>query len=459
MTDFTNEKDWRGACGILWVEEESATLFRVRRGVAEEITVFAQEEAGEARFARWREACAEIPLRILANLPDGDFRVERLPRLSGRERARVVARKSRQFFPGTPYVMAQPLGRGREKNEEIFFSSLPALWLERWVRRAKPCLGIYAAPQLLAANAPETSALLLTLHGAHLRQTLALRGVARFSRLLRLSITAPGAARGQLIVEETERLGAYFRRQNLAAPQPLPIAPLFPRAAEEEILFRERFPRAEVPFLVSEEPTPLWFARQLAARPPRTHYAPADLCRGAALPVQKKLLLSLGALLCAAGLVSGAWFWREGERFAKETARLNAEIAALEQTARETATDFSAQNADRLRDWLRLLPDPGSEASLARMIVVLHRFSALCDRFPELELTALEWETASQSLMISGALTPETAEETFARAYVRAAQREGWKAEILEAEKEGAVRFRLAAAPNEASFAKQRGAE
>ncbi|MDR2637154.1 MAG: hypothetical protein LBB55_02345 [Zoogloeaceae bacterium] len=408
---------WDSERHILLIESDGARLYR-EEDLRAPLAAFAADAAGYAEWKAWRGQHPRLPLLCLANLPDEGFVNTRIPRLPARERKDVLARKIRQHFPDTPYVCARSLQGGKQekgerREERLLLAALPAIFLDSWLDGAEAgsLLGLYALAQLcepLAATlALPKNAILLTLHGGSLRQTLLLDGVPCFSRLTDLA--EEHGERGAYIREETQRLCAYLARQHLVAPETLlPLCPLFPLAESERESLQAAFPLADIPTNIAVDET--LFLGLLARHRPKTQYAPPRLCGGHSSWRRGLAWLGLACLL--AGLAHGGWQLHQAEAFRQraESAEASirvaeAELAALRQSAQSSdpssdpstyeAAEIDPEAAEAVLAALESLPDHGRE-NLAILMETLHRISALVERQAGLRLERLEWKGATR---------------------------------------------------------------
>lgn len=196
---------------------------------------FAATEEGLADFTAYLKAHRNCPLRILVNSRDEGQQIEIIPYLSSRDRQAVIARKTRQLFPGTPLATAISLGweKGERRNERLLLWALTRSaglepWLDCIADAGAPLAGIHALSQLgpsllrKAAKLPERC-LLLTVLDRSIQESFLIDGKTAFSRLV--SIPENGTAdTGSILAAESARLHRYLSGQNqIGSQESLPL--------------------------------------------------------------------------------------------------------------------------------------------------------------------------------------------------------------------------------------------
>ena len=153
-------------------------------------------DAGEAAFSDFLRNWQNIPVRLVVDLIEEDFRIETLPHLRGMDRRSVLARRLTQLYRGSPFRTAVIQGRetsGRRDDialcTAITQSEGLVTWLDILARWRIPLLGIYPAAvlgeALLRAARIEAEQLqLITLLGdGAVRISFFQRGRLKFSRI------------------------------------------------------------------------------------------------------------------------------------------------------------------------------------------------------------------------------------------------------------------------------------
>lgn len=165
------------------------------RGQLRAVQEFTDDEAGQREFMVFLRTLRRVPLYIVVDTLDEDYRFDTLPRASGRDQAELVQRKLRQTYRNTPYCNAQVVLRDKQNKREdhYFFAALtnPEVldpWLNLVLARKLPIVGIYMAPLSMgpivrSVGLADRNTLVVTQHAAGLRQTFFKDGQFRVSRL------------------------------------------------------------------------------------------------------------------------------------------------------------------------------------------------------------------------------------------------------------------------------------
>ena len=157
---------------------------------------FANDASGLAAFRQLVVRHARLPVLLVVDTVDEDYRSEMLPHVQGRPRAELLARKLRQVFRNARFIGAWRQARetaGR-RDDRYLLAALPdAEWLTPWLsvlhREQVPLAGItplaVAYQHLLARlRAQEAHVLLACRFNTSLRLSYYHHGQLRFSRLI-----------------------------------------------------------------------------------------------------------------------------------------------------------------------------------------------------------------------------------------------------------------------------------
>jgi hypothetical protein len=182
---------------LIGIAAESVTVADWRGGRIVECRAFADNETGQAGFKDYLTQFTNVPVYILVDAVEEDYRFETLPHASGSDRADMVGRKIKQNYRNTPYTAAVLLGRDTDKrrDDRYLFSALtnPELigdWLQSVAARGLPVAGIYLLPMvnvelLEKLDAKATNTLIVAQHASGLRLTFFRDRRFRLSRLTR----------------------------------------------------------------------------------------------------------------------------------------------------------------------------------------------------------------------------------------------------------------------------------
>jgi len=140
---------------LIAISGQGATAAHWRSSRVVEARTFPDNETGQAGFKDFLAGFSDVPVYIVVDAIEEDYRFETLPHAFGRDRADMVNRKLRQHYRNTPYMSATLLGRdsGKRRDDRYLFSALtnPELindWLQAVVARGLPVGGIYLLPML-----------------------------------------------------------------------------------------------------------------------------------------------------------------------------------------------------------------------------------------------------------------------------------------------------------------------
>ncbi len=118
---------------------------------------FAHDEDGLASYKEHLARFSNVPVEIMVDAVEEDYRFETLPHVSGGDRTELVTRKLKQHYRNTPYIAAVLLGRESDKrrDDRYLFSALtnPDLiteWLQPVTALGLPLAGIYLLPMVSA---------------------------------------------------------------------------------------------------------------------------------------------------------------------------------------------------------------------------------------------------------------------------------------------------------------------
>ncbi len=162
-----------------------------------ECRTFARDEDGLAGFKEYLAGFGNVPVQIMVDAVEEDYRFETLPHAGGSDRVDMVGRKLKQHYRNTPYIASALLGResDRRRDDRYLFSALtnPELiadWLQAVVARGLPVAGIYLLPMVSAElleklGEKATNLLLVAQHPDSLRLTFFRDRRFRLSRLTR----------------------------------------------------------------------------------------------------------------------------------------------------------------------------------------------------------------------------------------------------------------------------------
>jgi hypothetical protein len=396
-----------------------------RGGAFEDRREFEVNEAGVAAFDERAKALASLPVHLITDLAEEDFRPDTIPHTGGRDRDAIVTRKLGQIYRNTPYRYALILGREAEgrRDDRVIYAAITnaeALrpWLDALERHRVPLVGIHSAAilttRLAEALALPAEHLLLVVFtpGETLRQTYFRRGELRFTRLTPVDLEE-GRTVGTLLAEETTRTWQYLDNLRSFAvtdrlivaivAHPRDHAEIRPALQGFQQLGYELADSAALAARIGLKPAPATsnaeeILLQLFRRKPvENHFASAELRRDWTLRNVRNAVAAVSAVILVAGLAVGgmnlAQILRTGEddqQTARQVAETNREY---ERIASELPTGGVA--ASSMRDTVRFYtafiePYPTITGFMAPL-------SAALEKHPGVRLTQLAWQPADDA--------------------------------------------------------------
>ena len=182
---------------LICISAQQATAAHWRAGKIARLEQFVHDDDGLARFREFLAPHPNVPVFLMVDAVEEDYRLETLPHSWGSERAQMVARKLKQHYRNTPYMGAWLQGREADKrrDDRYLFSALTnpeivADWVRVIAGQELPLAAIYLLPMvsvgLLDRLQVRTPNLLVAAqHSGGLRLTFFRDRQFRLSRLTR----------------------------------------------------------------------------------------------------------------------------------------------------------------------------------------------------------------------------------------------------------------------------------
>jgi hypothetical protein len=376
---------------------------------------FTDTPNGLKDFASFLET-AKCPTYLLTDLIEEDFRHEIVPYLTGGSRTALLKRKFEQFYRGTPFHQATTLQRQKtgRRDVDMLFSALtnPALitpWLNIIQAGQIPLAGIYSVPQIsmpLVKNHPASHLLLISWEKySGLRQTYFSSHRLQISRLtpVHADLTFHDA-----VIKELSRTYQYLKSLSLLPAGQILDVRILCHADDRSILRSKllddenmRFDFADIEDIgkqlkidhhFTDSDASQIFLHQLVSSRPKTNYASAEHTRYYTLR-QMRVGFNWGAalLLLASVLWAASNAWQSGGK-ASEAESLTIQAQHLVKEARQITQNFPVTRAPAA--------DMRAGVSIMRKLdqyqpaplVILKPISATLDRFPQIDLTELDWQ-------------------------------------------------------------------
>ena len=180
---------------LLCVSNDRITVAVWRRRHLLSSVRFENNEAGWLAFGKFLRSAHGLPIHIIVDTVEEDFRFETLPHIRGRDRTEMVGRKLKQLYRATPYYSyaLQEREAGKRRDDRYLFAALtnPDLlipWLRAIEAEKLPVSGIY--PLALVSHSlierlklRHPNLLIISKNSAGLRQTFFKDLKFRISRL------------------------------------------------------------------------------------------------------------------------------------------------------------------------------------------------------------------------------------------------------------------------------------
>jgi len=182
---------------LIGISAQDATVAYWRAKRIVECRTFADNEAGQAGFKEHLAQFPTVPVHIVVDAVEEDYRFETLPHATGSDRADMVNRKLKQHYRNTPYLSAWLLGRdsGKRRDDRYLFSALTNSeligdWLQAVIARGLPVAGVHLMPMVTAGlldklDVKASNLLVVAQHAGGLRLTFFRDRQFRLSRLTR----------------------------------------------------------------------------------------------------------------------------------------------------------------------------------------------------------------------------------------------------------------------------------
>ena len=378
---------------ILHVTGDGLTAYGRQGGHWLAEAAFEPTAADRERFAAYLRTHRRQHFRLLADIARETLRLESLPRLRGRDRHTLIARKLAQAFPDTPWRLATPGGAARmpPQHEHLSLSALDdsavlAPWLAGIAASEARLAGMYGISQLLApvlAHLGQTppQCLLFLRDAGLLRQAFLVAGQPRFFRTL----PAFAGDAGELVAEAAKVQHYLHSQQLLSRGDPLPLFILLPDALI--LPDQQRLP------LPAHHTLTTLFLETLHTRPPRQQFADRELRRTARQANHCLAAACLATLLAVATLPVIADNLLRIRQMRAEIATSQGEAQRQQQRLSElpAATPQQGLSAPRLRQLTTGYGDLLRQQQHPRP--AYQQLSHLLDRHPGIGLDALDWHT------------------------------------------------------------------
>ena len=183
----------------LYVSADKLSVYHWRKGNLGESFLFDLDDVGRANFQRYLEESDNIPMTVLIDVIEEEFREDTIPHVFGADREALIKRKQSRLYRDVIYMYTLDQGREEEgrRDDRLLFMALTKdevlkPWLELLNEHKVPLSGILSIPLLLQSyikTLPDVSnhALVVTMQSiSGLRQTFFKDKKLKISRLSKL---------------------------------------------------------------------------------------------------------------------------------------------------------------------------------------------------------------------------------------------------------------------------------
>ena len=167
--------------------------------------MFAYSEDGLSAFKDYLAQVRSLPVHMLVDAVEEDYRLDSLPHSFGSERTEMVTRRLKQYYRNTPYCSARLQSRdtGKRRDDRYLFCALTnpeliAKWVRAVIERGLPMAGIYLLPTVSQdlvekLQLKQTKLLVVSIDSSGLRLTFLRDQKLRVGRLARIDVTGAQA--------------------------------------------------------------------------------------------------------------------------------------------------------------------------------------------------------------------------------------------------------------------------
>jgi hypothetical protein len=180
---------------LLCISADQATIAVWRNRRLNNCKRFQNDADGLSAFSQYLRATGNLPVHIIVDTVDEDYRFETLPRVRGSDRKQMVGRKLKQLYRNTPYCSysLQERASGKRGDDRYLFAAITntevlSPWLRAIGANRLPVAGIYPLPGVTISlierlRLNQGNLLIVNKNSAGLRQTFFKTLRFRISRL------------------------------------------------------------------------------------------------------------------------------------------------------------------------------------------------------------------------------------------------------------------------------------
>jgi len=413
---------------ILLLTSQCLHVYSWQQDTLSPIANFTSDELGLAEFDRYLDSLHVIPVYLVADCIEEDFRIEPVAHVLGKDRKILLERKLLQYFRTTEYRSARIQDReesGR-RDDKVLFSALTNtdqinVWVDRLLAHKMQIKGLLSAPLLMESfteflHLEQIPHLLLVNLDPQsgLRQTYLQNKHLKFSRLLSLTTIQPGSLAETLRAECSHTRQYLERLKLLSRDHPLEVHIHIQDGLGEELgkklrdtpllhfhLHETGMVAAELgidPALTGDQGAVfLCLVQALRAQKLVNAYAPAPIIRYHRLHQTRRGLIAGTSLLVAVALLAGISLLLDGFDTRTTQRNLDQEVRMLDSRFQQLHQNFPVPPvpAEAMQNLVESVERTRQQAaSPLQMMTRISRAVALC---PDIRLQQLGWQMSGQT--------------------------------------------------------------
>ncbi|WP_338849188.1 hypothetical protein V8J88_09570 [Massilia sp. W12] len=428
------------ARGLLYLTNMQASVWRWQGAqLSPQMESFEHNENGWQAFGAWLKRHPGLPLLVLSDFIEENFKRDHVPHVRGQAHRNLIARRAAQLYRETPYTHASAQEREEEgrRDDMVLFSALTNVSLvQGWLRQIHlaraPFLGMYSVallgPLLFRKLRLDIEHLLLVTRQSNgLRQSYFLHGRLRFSRLVPLLEDSALHMAEKMVVEinktreflASTRLLARSEEINVGILAGADVLDFIENSGDELALQQHQFfDLDQAAKLLSLRLPPgqryadALFLSVLAKHPPPNQYAPAGASRHYQLLRLQTACRAAGVACAGVALLYCANAWWQTWRDWQETRQLRQQ----EQQATRAYQNVMAN----LPHMVGKPNDMKAAVELHKMMTangawpwpVLQQLSAVLERHPKIRVTQLQWMVSDTDAPALSGAAPQMQQAT-----------------------------------------------
>lgn len=403
---------------LLCVSAEQATIGRWSRGRLSGCHRFPNDEDGRLAFGNYLRAARGLPVHIVVDTVDEDYRFETLPHVRGSDRAEMVGRKLKQAYRGTPYFAAslQDRDAGKRRDDRYLFAAITDPeqlnpWLNAIQANGLSVAGIYPLPMVTVSlvdklRLKQANLLIVTKNSAGFRQTFFRNLRFRISRLTPLRDSAEMA--DQYYADEVSNTRMYLDaltvthvddtltvvvidQDDTLAGLPATIARGRPNIQCQRLSRADVISRLGVSAAELEVSADTLHLHLLGEQTPGLNLAPKLVMGGFRQYQARRVVYGASAAIVLGALVWAGANVYEAMRMESETAELERQTLGFQSRYQQVSAQFpqAPTSAANLRDTVELAKEIRN--GLRTPENMFQVVSQAMDAFPQVQLRRLDW--------------------------------------------------------------------